>query len=463
MRANRWLFAVVPVAALTVLATIVLTWLERTGRWSTERADDAIAYAPVHLLTRIERDGGDVFRFSDHQFASVEFPEKKPEATFRIFVLGESFAAGTPFNLVEGAAPGEGTPAAWLATLLRIRFPGKSFEVIPAATGGATSRRVREIALELLEKASPDLLVIASGNNEGYYPGRLNEELHRWIVYRALKKTLLTPPRGDERPANMPQPVDREDALQAFRRNLDAILTEARMREVAVVLCTLPANLRYDIRPSASRLGGLSPDFLSTDKFLLRGRELLREGDYERALDEFLQSPNRGVVLFHIGECLEALGRFDDAREAFRQHLDILPICRAGWRVNAIIRDLVRERGAALCDLESAIERVAPNGIPGFSLFYDSCHMRWFGYYHVANAMLETAHRADMLPPDWGTPGPAPPVDDALHQAGWAGLPERAMALNNQYRVFQGDLFDPGEDPRVAVPLAFEPPGTIPE
>ncbi len=436
-------------------------WLEKTGRIDTRRLDDTISYAPVQLLTPFTADGKRYLRLTDLQITPAEFLAAKPPDVFRIFVLGESFAAGTPYNLTLGTDT-EGTPAGWLQVLTQIRFPRARVEVISAAAGGATSNRVREIAAILLAEASPDLLVIATGNNEGFVPGRLNEELHRWVVYRALKRTLLAEPARNERPANMPRMDGIDDAFTALDRNLESILSEAARRGVRVVLCTLPANLKFDIRPSSASLGGLAPEYLEADEALESGRAKQAAGDFEAALQDFARSRNRGIVLLHIGECLEAMGRFDDAREAYRRQLQNAPVCRPGWGLNERIREKSTRPGVALADLENAVARIAPHEITNFSLFYDSCHVRWFVNYHVADAMLKAAIRGKFLPSDWGDPIPAPPVDQALRIAKWSELPDRAIALNRQYELFQGNHFDVTEDPRKTVPLAFEAPSPDP-
>jgi hypothetical protein len=93
------------------------------------------------------------------------FPAVKKAGTVRIFVLGESAAAGTP-------DPSFGF-ARILDVMLRQRHPGTDFEVINAAMRGINSHIVRRIAQECLQY-EPDLLLLYMGNNEFvglYVPG----------------------------------------------------------------------------------------------------------------------------------------------------------------------------------------------------------------------------------------------------------------------------------------------------
>jgi hypothetical protein len=81
----------------------------------------------------------------------VIFPVTKKAGTMRIFVLGESAAAGTP-------DPSFGF-ARILEVMLRQRHPGTNFEVINAAMRGINSHIVRRIAKECLQY-QPDLLLV---------------------------------------------------------------------------------------------------------------------------------------------------------------------------------------------------------------------------------------------------------------------------------------------------------------
>lgn len=457
-RVKRVIFAFIPTLFILSLLSGALSVMERYGLINTLRKDDAVAYAPIKLLRPVRCAGKRCLRIVDPQINRVDFLEKKPTDRFRIFILGESFAAGTPYNVVPTADFAEGTPAGWLDVLIRYCFPHADAEVISAAAGASTSKRVRAIANALLDKASPSLLIVAAGNNEGFSPSFLNEELHHWVVYRSLKKTLLVEPRPSSRKSNMTSADVAMSSLENFEANLKSIIQNANRHSVSVVLCTLPVNLKYDIRPSSHTLGGVPSFFMSSDSFLESGKMHQANGEYAEALEDYAKSSNRGIVLFYIGECLEAMERYDEAREAYRQYIQLAPICRAGWRINERIREIGNSTGVNLCDIEHAIESVANHGIPDFLLFHDSCHMQWFGYYHVAVAMFESIKRANLFPSTWGQHSPVPSLDEALRFAGWTSLPERGRLYNSTYRQFAGPNVDVDRDPRVGVPLAFETP-----
>ena len=87
----------------------------------------------------------------------ILFSKEKAPGTKRIFILGESAAAGTP-------DPAFGF-ARQLELMLRDDYPGNRIEVLNVAMRGVDSHIVRQIAEECA-RLSPDLFIIYMGNND---------------------------------------------------------------------------------------------------------------------------------------------------------------------------------------------------------------------------------------------------------------------------------------------------------
>ena len=87
----------------------------------------------------------------------LRFQKEKPPGTRRIFILGESAAAGAP------------DPAFGFARMLELMlpesYPSNRFEVLNVAMRGIDSHIIRQIARECAQ-LSPDLFIIYMGNNE---------------------------------------------------------------------------------------------------------------------------------------------------------------------------------------------------------------------------------------------------------------------------------------------------------
>src|SRR5262249_40913174 len=85
--------------------------------------------------------------------------------------------------------------------------------------------------------------------------------------------------------------------------------------------------------------------------------------------------PDCPLLPFRRGRWLSALGRWDEARGAFARalELDDLPE-RASPDIVRRTRELARDYGVAVADVESRFAAEGKHAIPGFDLFIDHCH-----------------------------------------------------------------------------------------
>jgi tetratricopeptide (TPR) repeat protein len=329
----------------------------------------------------------------------------KPPDTIRIFVLGESAAMGDP-------EPAYGF-ARQLERLLSARDPSHKFEVVNTAMTAINSHVLREIARDCAPRQG-DFWVVYAGNNEVVGPfgagtvfGRRAPGLAFIRAGLLLKSTRLgqwlgslRPPSGDPQEWRgmemFLQNQVRCDApslqiVQAnFARNLAAITGLGRHSGAAVLLATVPVNLRdsppfaSQHRPglSAAQLNDWNQGFARGCSAQAAGRLAEAVAAYTEAghLDaEFAELPfRRAVCELVLRQTNAAAADFLLARD-----LDTLRF-RADSRINQTIRRVAAAQGAPLMDAEQACAQQSPGGIPGESLFYDHVHLNFTGNYLVA-------------------------------------------------------------------------------
>ncbi len=179
------------------------------------------------------------------EFAAVH---PKPAGTYRIVVLGESAAYGSPYG-------GYGFPR-YLEKMLRDAFPDTRVEVLNAAVPG-TNSNVLQVLASYFPQLEPDLVLLYMGNNESNPPfvspaiSKILPFIPRPALFRAevafnrLRMVQLARSRRHEQAPPLIWP--REDtpdslALNDFEANLGVIANSARRVDARVVLCTLGRN-----------------------------------------------------------------------------------------------------------------------------------------------------------------------------------------------------------------------------
>jgi len=375
---------------VVLLFFVVLEFLARTARnaglVNPERPDDRVAYADNPFI-KVTIKGVKYYESSSQWMVKSRFLVKKPRRLYRIFILGESFAMGFPY-VAQQAPNDKGGMDSWIRAELEVLGLAKRFEIINAAAGSQNSFSVKNYAKAACDSGA-DLIIIATGNNEGYSPSELNILLNKLTSYRLLKKAILREPDLFERPTVPPKNESLKIISSAFRKNLEEIILYAKEKKVAVALATLPINLRGVVLVHSSAL--LSKEYLE-------GLRLRREGSFQKAIDVFLKSPESGAKYFQIGKCLEGLGRFDDAFKAYMAAVTLDPANRMLPTHNDMIKDMAKEYNLLLIDLESRIKSMAKNGIPGMEQFQDYCHMRWRYYAACADEITSTLRSAGIIP-----------------------------------------------------------------
>lgn len=389
-----------------------------------------------HTQALIERDFGGKrmcfpnnqfsWRFFPHQMArdfddSMAFEKEKTTNTFRIFILGESAARGTPDQ--------EFSFGRLLVAMLTDMYPGIKFEVHNAALTAINSHVVLEIAKDCAHY-DPDLFIVYMGNNEvvgPFGPGTvLTTAVPTESMIRAnmavkstrigqLCETLIgsLSVRGatSKQWAGMAMFLDQQvrpdsRAMQSvyhnFENNLQDIFRVARRSGASVVVSTVGANLR-DCPPFASlhREGLSDSDTKKWNDIYQAGVDYEAKGLFAQAIGKYWEAVaidgTYADIQFRLGRCYWAAGDYKNAQLHYQLALqnDTLRF-RADSRINDIIRATAGGRtneGIYLADSAATFDEQSPHGITGSELFYEHVHLKFKGNYFLAKTILPCVQR----------------------------------------------------------------------
>jgi lysophospholipase L1-like esterase len=310
------------------------------------------------------------------------FRRDKAPGTFRVFVQGESSAAGFPYGL--GAS---------LAGVLDQRFerafPSREVEVISTAMAAVNSYALLDFADEIIAQ-QPDAVVVYVGHNEflgvlgvgsslrmAGSPAltRLFLAAREWRLFQAMARLIgATGARSDVAATGSSDTLmarvagDRSIPLDSalFRRgerqfgaNLDALLGRYAQAGVPVFVGTLVSNER-DQEPLA----------------------VLAEipGDATGA----------ARTAWHAAQDTEAAGNLDAAREGYAWARDLDPLrFRAPAVFSSILGAAADRHGATLVDVRTRFVDASPNGLVGDTLLLEHVHPNLDGYFLLADAFFD--------------------------------------------------------------------------
>jgi len=339
------------------------------------------------------------------------FLKEKTDKTFRIFVLGESSAAGYPYDL-------NATFSQEIERRLTLLYPGWNIEVVNTGMSAISSYTLLDLTDPIIEQ-KPDAILIYTGHNEYYGALGVGSSISignmRWIVKWTLKleqyRTVqlvrnflawIMSVGVDEMEAKtgtlMEQMVKEqsipfhsplyETGINQFRGNMTDILSKFKEAGIPVVLSRLVSNLK-DMPPFISEKVDSLP--AANDVFLQAGKTLLT--DSVKAKTEFIR-----------------------ARE-----LDLLRF-RASEDVNDIISELGQEFGYPVVQADSLFASKSQYGIVGNSLMVDHLHPIASGYRLLGEEFTRILLEKKLVPPV--TPR-------AFSQAEFNNLADRAYPLSN--------------------------------
>ena len=361
-------------------------------------------------------------------FNDQSFQRHKPADGVRIFTLGGSSSYGFPWS----------APVAFTAILgdvLSAVHPDRTIEAVNVSGVSYAMHRLNIVADELF-RYEPDVFIIYSGHNEFIEPeffnvlkrrgaarNRLEYALANTHVYSGMQMLLgnvMEPPRRHSR---FDERVQRRDAVtyspQAkvavvaeYRWRLQRLVRRALAHNIRVVLCTVPANLR-DWRPEQSMIdSSLDPSTRQRWQAALNaGQTALARSDYEAAAEHLRQalalSPHHALTHYLQGQAFAGLGRWQEAQQAYRQARDDdASPSRALSATNQAIRDVAREEGVLLVDMDELFAAQSPHGLVGFQLIEDYVHPTLQGHREIAWHLWQALERSGWLGPEVVTQRP---------------------------------------------------------
>jgi tetratricopeptide (TPR) repeat protein len=368
--------------AITLLAPLLLlagaeAMLRLTGIGTLEPLFIPVTKAPGYLQPNpaaVQRFFPDPRRAPEVSIDTTWFAAEKPPGTLRVFVQGESSAAGFPYGRWA-------SPAALLQQRLQRAYPDREVEVINTGMAAVTSYVLLDFADEIIAR-QPDAVVVYTGHNEFLGIGGVGSSLasasspalargiarlRRLHLYRALERGLGSLGKGvdplaaregtlmskvvAERSIPLDSPLY-ERGLEQFRGNLDRLLEKYQAAGIPVFIGTIASNER-DLPPFAS-----SPDPVDSARARFeKGRALEAAGDFAAARTEYLAAKDRDELRF-----------------------------RAPEDFNEAIRSVAGARGATVVDVQGTLAAASSNGIIGAGLMLEHVHPNVEGYFRLASA-----------------------------------------------------------------------------
>jgi tetratricopeptide (TPR) repeat protein len=355
-------------------------------------------------------------RAISRDFDPFLFPAKKPENTYRIFILGSSAAQGVP----DGAF----SFGRILEAMLREAFPSLKFEVINTALTAVNSHVALPLARECVRRQA-DLLIVYMGNNEvvgPYGPGTVFNPFSSslgLIRFNIALKTLrlgqlisglfqATSPgknaprvwRGMEMFLHRQVPADDprlEAVYRHFKKNLEDIRLTAQSRGCPIIFCTVASNLK-DCPPFASQhrrdlAAGRREEW---EGFYRRGIDKEASADRAVAMGDYLSAAaidqNYADLSFRLGRSYWQSGDYEQSRLSFLKARDLDTLrFRADSTINRCLREIAAGRegqGVYFSDIENIFAAESTGSIPGQELFLDHVHMNFRGNYLLARALF---------------------------------------------------------------------------
>ena len=320
------------------------------------------------------------------------FRRQKQPGSFRVFVQGESSAAGFPYGL--GAAL-----AGVLDQRLESLFPERDVEVISTAMAAVNSYALVDFADEIIAE-QPDAVVVYVGHNE--FLGILGvgssmrlaatpamtraflaaRDLRLFqLMARAYARWQRDPgvpatSGGDSLMARVAGersiPLNSETyrrGIRQFEDNLDRLLAKYRAAGVPVLIGTLVSNERD--QPPLAILAGVQGDAAGAAK-----------------------------TAFNAAQDAEAAGQHDAAREGYAWARDLDPLrFRGPDAFNEIVRRVAEAHGATVVDVHAAFAGASEHGLIGERLLLEHVHPNLDGYFLLADAFHDALLASGLLPP----------------------------------------------------------------
>lgn len=305
------------------------------------------------------------------------FAATRPTRGIRLFVLGESSAAGFPY-------PHNGTFSRVLQDALRDALPNDSVEVVNFGIAATNSYTIVDLAPSVVAQR-PDAVLIYAGHNEYY--GALGvgssiragssprvvraylaaERLRIFVALRATVEVIARSGRSaptDSAVATFMETIARNQEIRldgaAYTAGMDQLhdnmaraVRTFRRAGIRVYLASIESNLRTQ-HPFVSAANG--PAIAAFDS----GQTALLHGDTATAKRLLVAARDLDVVRF-----------------------------RAPSAANEVLRRVASEDGARYVPAAEHLDSLSPGGIPGADLFLEHVHPTARGYLEIGRIFFD--------------------------------------------------------------------------
>ncbi len=372
-------------------------------------------------------------------FRPESFAAQKPADEFRIFVLGGSTVAGRPFG-------SETSFTAWLEIALAAADPSQRWEVVNCGGISYASYRLAPVLEEVL-RHQPDLIVLCIGHNEflearsfAHIADRgdvLNASLAAasgWRTFNLAREAYLRAQgvSSSDPPTSRPILPTEVEALLDYRGGLEEYHHDDQHRRGVI------AQYEYNLRRMVHMAGEVgvplllvdpvcnlsaTPPFKSEHRPDLSARQRQRWNEISEAARERLRGENRDVQRsielfeqacridplhaggwYNLAKCYEAVGRWDDALDAYlrAKDADVCPL-RILEPMHEVVHQIARQTGVPLVDAQRLFAQRSEHGIVGGQWLVDHVHPSIEGHQLLADELVATLTDLGIVHPerDW--------------------------------------------------------------
>ena len=377
---------------------------------------------------------GEMPRRLDEVVLPETFPKPTPKGQVHIVVVGESSAAGVPYNFWLSM----GQILTWK---LEAEIPKQTYRLSIVANSGDTLEVQHKKLAEIQQR--PDALIIYCGHNEfsarfswsreldHYVDGKVRSTHERFVTWLESASPIcslmrvaadkcriaIPPPRNGYRnlvdvPAYTPQ--EYQALLKDFELRLEAMISYAERVGALPILIVPPGN-DSDFEPNRSFLPPKTTR-AERDAFA-REFASAREMEAERPLESLekyraliARYPGFAEVHYRLARLFEREGAWDEVyrHDLAARDLDGLPM-RCPTDFQNVYRELAKKHGCPLIDSQALFHAIGRHGLLDDELFHDGMHPSFRGIIALSQSVLGVLHKRQAF--GWPKDSPAPAVD----------------------------------------------------
>jgi tetratricopeptide (TPR) repeat protein len=385
-------------ATITVLLPFLLLALLEIGLRIGGYGGDLSAFETppaLHGVYKVPSENVGKRYFPDERYPPSPpgdaFLARKPVHSLRLFVMGESSAAGFPY-------PPNGTFSRVIRDALSDVLPRDTVEVINLGMAATNTFAIADLARDVLAE-KPDGVLIYAGHNEYYgalgagstetlgsFPAFVRlylrlQHVRTFLLLRNVVSKTVGFVRGGRSTKEIEADASRMESVVSNQRillgdrtykrgvaqydsNLRYAIGMFRRAGVPVFVGSTPSNLR-DIAPFGPN--AQPPDSVATREYVL-AKSTLASGDTALAATQFARARDLDVIRF-----------------------------RAPGEFQPLVQKVARETGATYVPVLEGFAAAAQQGIPGFDLFLEHVHPNQRGYVLIAKLYFDAIRKANFL------------------------------------------------------------------